>query len=88
MTETDAAPYVIERNDVGADQFSHSVSFDESIAYEDDDRIETLADLLNREPQIERAHREDREFILLHAPTIDDRALEGVVARAWAAADR
>lgn len=74
-------PYVVER---GADgSFETVISFDEVVAHESGRRIDRLVEALEREPGIERAVHEDREFALVRAPSLDDRALRATVDRVW-----
>lgn len=86
--EPEPETYAVEENDEGED-YAFSVSFysgSDALAWEEDERIDRLADLLSASPGIKQAFREDREFILVDAPDMDPAAFEAVVARAWAEA--
>jgi hypothetical protein len=69
------------------DSSSYSVWFEEDTPWMEDRRIDILAEILAREPIIERAYREDREFINIEAQRgADPAAIEAAMGRAWVAA--
>ena len=59
------------------------IDFPGALAWEEEERIDQLAELLEGRPEIERAIHEDREFILVEAPGIALATLEALVAEAW-----
>jgi hypothetical protein len=72
--------YTIEPGDPAS---SCSIVFQELLAWEEEDRIDKLADLLDARSEIERAHREDRELVLVDAPGLSFDAVVAIVAEAW-----
>lgn len=70
-------------NGPAEDGFTFEIDFRESVPWEEDERIDQLADLLDGRPEIERAFREDREFVLVEVSGMTLATLEGLVAEAW-----
>ena len=65
------------------DGLTFEINFPELVAWEEEERIDKLAALLNARPEIERAFREDREFILVEARGMELAALDTLVTAAW-----
>jgi hypothetical protein len=66
--------------------YSFSVLFysdSDGLAWQEDERIDKLAELLNARPEIKQAFREDREFILVDAPGLERATFEALVAQDW-----
>ncbi len=64
-------------------EFSFEIDFPESLAWEEAERIDKRAELLHARPEIERAFREDREFILVDAAGVDMLTMQRIVAEEW-----
>lgn len=74
--------YAIEEDEA----YSFSVLFysdSDALAWQEDERIDKLAELLNARPEIKQAFREDREFILVDAPGLERATFEALVAQDW-----
>jgi hypothetical protein len=78
---TDDETYAVEATPDG--DYSFSIDFPETLAWEEEERIDKLAERLDARPDVEQAFREDREFILVDAPGIASAAFEAIVAEAW-----
>jgi hypothetical protein len=63
--------------------FTHQVTVRSDVARRTR-RVDRLVDALAAQPGVEEAVREDREVILVRAPSLDERRLSGVVKRLWA----
>jgi hypothetical protein len=76
-------PYFVEVTDDDPTLFGVGFN-DEETPLTEERRIDILADLLNREPSIERAYREDRESLNIEAREgMDLATIESAVDRAW-----
>jgi hypothetical protein len=63
--------------------FTHQVSVRSDLAWHMTRRVDRLVGALAAEPGVEAAVREDREVILVRAPSLDEPRLLGVVERLW-----
>lgn len=64
-------------------RFTHEVAFDDVVAHRQERRIAGLVAGLEDEPAVEEAVHEDREVILVRAPTLSVSDLEQIVAVRW-----
>jgi hypothetical protein len=83
----DLGTYSVQRG-IRHPVFDTEISFDDLVAFEEEDRLERFVAALGRQPGVERAAWQDREIVLVRAPTVDDATLEALVDRLWAAAER
>ena len=74
-------PYSIARGRPG--EFETEIIVADEVAWDEDPRIDDLVAALGSIRGIERVVREDREVVLIRAPTIDDRTLTAMVDRLW-----
>jgi hypothetical protein len=74
-----SAPYSISRG--RPNEFETEIVFDDEVAA--DSRIDDLVEQLAPVAGIERVIREDREVVLVRAPSIDDSTLQSTVDRLW-----
>jgi hypothetical protein len=75
------APYAVEQ--VDHPRFTHQLSFDDELAHRQQRRIGRLVEALMADPIIEDAVHEDRETVLVRAPSLSASELETVVAELW-----
>lgn len=59
------------------------IGFPEALAWEEEERIDKLAELVGGHSNISRAFREDREFIVVEAQGMGLSTLDALVAVAW-----
>jgi hypothetical protein len=64
-------------------RFTHEVAFDDAVAHRQERRIAGLVAGLEEEPAVEEAVHEDREVILVRAPSLSVGDLEQIVAARW-----
>jgi hypothetical protein len=75
------AAYAVEP--VEHPRFTHQLSFDDDVAHRQERRIGRLVEALIADPVIEDAVHEDREIVLVRAPSLSATELETVVAGLW-----
>lgn len=66
--------------------FTRVISVDDVVAHEQEGRVKRLVERLGSEPGIERAAHEDREIVLVRAPSTTVDQLKATVDRLWTAA--
>jgi hypothetical protein len=89
--EPSGPPYEIfdERDDddegsvPGPHDWDLRIEFDHVVAHEQEGRVAAFVERLGHAPGIVEAVREDREIVLVRAPTLSVETLEPIVARAW-----
>jgi hypothetical protein len=76
-------PLHVSRNDVDPVEWSHRIAISEIYARLEPDRVVRFAELLDRNPLIDKALHERPDLVLVYAPAIDAPLLEDFAARAW-----
>lgn len=68
---------------VQPNEFGFIVTVDEEVAHEHSDRLDRVVAAVACEVGVSRVHREDREVLLLAAPTLSAGQIEGLLNRVW-----
>ncbi len=74
-----------DEDDPRLGRFSHEIGFDESVATDEDERVDAFVAALRGEPGIAQAFREDGELVIVNAPGMATPDLEAIAVRTWAA---
>jgi hypothetical protein len=83
-----APPFRVFVSALNRAEWSHCIEIGEIHAILEPERVIRFAELLGREPLIERALPERLDLVLVHAPAMDLPMVASVATQAWATAGR